>query len=143
MKQYTEDMLNINDFIEFAKSHVGETHDVRFQSSSKWGQVAGQYTILDFEASDPHFEYSYWKNKDNKTPDGAKLGHYTIRFEGTKFYNGKTLKCPVTAYVQDNDRDDEDNWYITKALHIGNYDIENGKFPKAYCFKILDFKVKA
>ena len=78
--------LDINYFVELAKNHVGEIHDLEYQS-----------------------------------------------FRAEQFYNGKTIRVPVSAYVQSDDK-------ITKALFINNVNLDTGKTLKAYKFGILDFR---
>lgn len=134
MKHISE--LDINYFVELARSHVGEIHDLEFQSMNKCGEIAGKYEIVDFEENNPRFEYEFWKNEENETPDTAKLGYYLVKITETKFYNGKTIRVPVSAYVQDKKG-------ITKALYIYNINADTGKALKAYEFGIIDFRVYA
>lgn len=142
MERFKTAELDINEFVRFAESHVGETHDLEYQTFSKRGEPAGKYEIIGFEPLDnPHFEYRYWKHAENDTPDNAELGYYYIKISDSKFYNGKTIKARVVAYVQTEDKDG--NYYKTKALYIYNVNEETGKGLKAYQFGILDFRVKA
>lgn len=144
MKRFTTPELNINEFIKYAESHVGEVHELEYQTFSKRDQYAGKYEIISFEPSDdPHFTFNYWKYKEDDTPSGAELGYYYIRIFDSKFYNGKTIKAKVTAYVQTEERMNTGNWFKTKALFINNANEETGKRLKAYAFGIIDFKVKA
>ena len=123
--------LDINYFVALAESHVGEVHDLDYQSSRS--DYAGKYEILDFTPDNPHFTYDHWTNRENDTPDGAKLGYYLVKFSETKFYNGKSIRVPVSAYVQEDDK-------ITKALFINNVNLDTGKTLRAYEFSILDFR---
>lgn len=144
MLTFTVDDLNINDYLKYAEDHVGETHDLVFQTASKRGEVAGTYTIIKFEASEnPHFGYHYWKYEEAKIPQVAELGYYYIKFEGSKFYNGKTIKCPVSAYVQSDYDGKPVKCYKTKALFINNVNADTNKRLKAYEFEIIDFRVRA
>lgn len=128
--------LDINYFVALAKSHIGEIHDVEFQSMSRCGEIAGKFEIIDFVEDNAHFGYEFWKNEENETPDTAELGYYVVKITETKFYNGKTIRVPVSAYVQDETG-------ITKALYIGNINLDTGKALKAYEFGIIDFRVYA
>ena len=134
MKKFTVDELDINYFVGLAESHVGEIHDLKFQSGSKYGQVAGKFEILAFTADDPCFTYDYWMNEENRTPDGAHLGYYTVKITESKFYNGKTVRVRVSAYVQEKGK-------ITKALYVDNLNYDTKKSLRAYRFGILDFQV--
>ena len=137
-KMFKVHELDINDYIGYAKSHIGETHDVHFKHND---MKAGEFTILDFEPLDnPHFGYHYWKHEEDKTPDHAKLGYYFVKFNGTKWYNGKIIKTPVVAYVQSEyTNEGKAEPYKTKALCIYDRNAETGKALKAYDFGILDF----
>lgn len=126
--------LDINYFMELAKNHVGEVHNLEFQTFSKRDQYAGKYEILDFiPAEEPKFDYSHWSYEEDQTPNEADLGYYMIKISDSKFYNGKTIKVHVTAYVQDDKG-------ITKALYIWNVDENTGKRLKAYEFGIIDYR---
>lgn len=139
---FTIDQLNINDYIEYAKSHVGEVHDLQFQTLSKRAQAAGKFEILDFvESENPHFDYSFWRFKEAQTPDEADLGYYFVKMIDTKFYNNKIIKVPVIAYVQHCDGASE--CFKTKALFISHVNAETNKTLKAYSFGILDFRSRA
>ena len=63
--------LDINYFVKLAESHVGEIHDLEYQSNSKYGEVAGKFEILEFVPENPHFDYSFWRNREEETPDTA------------------------------------------------------------------------
>lgn len=141
MSRFKENELNINEFVKYAENHVGETHELKFQS--KRGEYAGKYEILNFEAYEPHFTYRYWSCEGEKEPDGAKLGFYTIKITDSKFYNGKTIKVAVHAYVQECDDMRTDDWYKTKQLYISNINEATGKTLRAYEFGIIDWRVKA
>lgn len=123
--------LDINYFVALAESHVGEVHDLDYQSFRT--EPAGKYEILGFTPVNPEFTYNHWWNRENDEPDGAKLGYYLVKFSGTKFYNGKSIRVPVSAYVQEDDK-------ITKALFINNVNLDTGKTLRAYEFSILDFR---
>ena len=136
-KRYTFDELDINFYMECAKSHVGEVNNLDFQAFGRRGEPAGQYEILEFiPAEAPAFTYTYKRFEDDQTPDGADLGFYMVRIFNTKFYNGKTFRVPVTAYVQDKG-------HITKALHVSSVNADTGKALKAYEFPIIDWRVYA
>ena len=137
--------LDINYFVELAKSHVGEIHDLEFQTHSKRGEAAGKYEILSFTEENPHFTMHYFRNKGDDTPDGADLGYYTIRITESKFYNGKVIRVPVQAYVQAKDRINlaDGEYHITKALFINNVNLDTGKSLKAYEFGIIDWNIFA
>ncbi len=122
--------LDINYFVALAESHVGEVHKLVFQNFRP--DPAGKYEILDFTPDNPHFTYDHWRSLENDTPDGAKLGYYLVKFSKTKFYNGKSIRVPVSAYVQVNNK-------ITKALFIDNVNLDTGKTLRAYDFSILDY----
>jgi hypothetical protein len=140
---YTIDNLDINDFVAYAKSHVGETRELEYQTCSMYGEKAGEYTIVRFEASDdPRFTYRYRSDEEDRIPTGAELGYYYIKFSGSKWYNGKTIKCPVSAYVQDIDRKTGE-CFKTKALYVNTINMETGKRLKAYSFGIIDWEVRA
>ena len=123
--------LDINYFVKLAESHVGEIHDLEFQSFRT--DYAGKYEIIEFTPENPHFDYHFWRNREDETPDTAVLGYYLVKITESKFYNGKTIRVPVSAYVQDDDK-------ITKALFISNLNLDTGKCLKAYKFGILDFR---
>ena len=123
--------LDINYFVELAKNHVGEIHDLEYQSFR--AERAGKYEILEFTPDNPHFKYSYWRYLEEDTPNDADLGYYLVKITESKFYNGKTIRVPVSAYVQSDDK-------ITKALFINNVNLDTGKTLKAYKFGILDFR---
>lgn len=140
-KRFTATELDIHDFVEYAKAHVGEKHALEFQDYKKGDQIAGYFEILDFEQdSNPEFVFHHWRSEEENTPDGARVGCYRVRLTGTKFYNGKTFTVPVTAYVQH-----ERAGYVfkTKALFVSNVPNETGKRMKAYSFGILDFNARA
>lgn len=144
MTRYTIDELDINEYVGFAASHVGETRELEFQTFSKRGEAAGKYEILDFEKDEnPRFTYHYWRHEENRTPDSAVLGWYKIRLTETKYYNGKTFWFPVTAYVQDEYKPEGDHARKTRDLFINNAPRETNKRLKAYEFGIIDFKVNA
>ena len=103
---------------------------------SRSGEIAGKFEIIDFVEDNAHFDYGFWKHEENETPDTAKLGYYVVKITETKFYNGKTIRVPVSAYVQDEKG-------ITKALFINNVNLDTGKALKAYEFGIIDFRVYA
>lgn len=121
--------LDINYFVALAESHVGEVHDLDYQSFRT--EPAGKYEILSFTPINPEFTFTPWHEDDE--PTGAKLGYYLVKFSGTKFYNGKSIRVPVSAYVQEDDK-------ITKALFINNVNLDTGKTLRAYEFSILDFR---
>jgi hypothetical protein len=123
--------LDINYFVKLAESHVGEIHNLKFQSYR--ADYAGKYEILEFVPDNPHFDYNYWMSREDETPDTAKLGYYLVKITESKFYNGKTIRVPVSAYVQEDDK-------ITNALYIGHVNLDTGKSLKAYQFGILDFR---
>lgn len=125
--------LDINYFVKLAESHVGEIHDLKYQSDSKYGEIAGKFEILEFVPDNPRFDYSHWTTRENETPDHAELGYYLVKITESKFYNGKTIRVPVSAYVQEHDK-------ITKALFINNVNLDTGKGLRAYSFGILDFR---
>lgn len=134
----TTEQLDINEYIKYAESHVGETHELKYESAGKWAETAGRFTITGFEVSEnPHFGVS-WSGKKDNTPDIAELGFYYIRFDGSKWYNGKTIKCPVIALVQTRKRDNLNEWCKTKALYIRTENAETGKRLKAYNFGLID-----
>lgn len=124
--------LDINYFVKLAESHVGEIHELKYQSDSKYGEIAGKVEILEFTPDNPHFDYNFWRHEEDQTPDTAKLGYYLVKITESKFYNGKTIRVPVSAYVQDEKG-------ITKALYINNVNSDTGKQLRAYKFGILDF----
>lgn len=125
--------LDINYFVELAESHVGEIHALEYETPSKRDQDAGKFEILDFTPVNPHFGYTFWKYEEDQTPNTAKLGYYLVKITESKFYNGKTIRVPVTAYVQSDDK-------ITKALYIDTENLDTGKRLRAYSFGILDFR---
>ena len=129
MKKTNE--LNINHYVELAKSKVGLVGDLEFQS--RRDGFAGHYEILEFEEhEEPHFNFSVWWLEEDDTPNGAKVGYYIIKLTDTKFYNNKTIKCEVHAYVQDDEGLREDLYISTKNEYTG-------KYLKAYTFPIIDF----
>lgn len=132
MKKTNE--LDINYYVELAKREVGSVHDLEFQSMSKYGEKAGTFEILEFEEVEPKFTYSYWKNKENDTPDGAIIGYFKIKLSDTKFYNGKTFRFEVKAYVQSSDTGE-----VNDRLFISNKNADTGKWLKAYDFPILNW----
>lgn len=126
--------LNINDFIKLAEDNVGLIGDLEFETQSRQGEIAGTFEILGFEKSEnPKFTYTVHWLEDDETPNGADLGVYTIKLTNTKFYNGKTFRFKVTAYVQDEDRG------TNEMLHISTLNEDTGKYLKAYCFPILNW----
>jgi hypothetical protein len=132
MKKATE--LDINYYVKLAKDKVGHIGNLTFETFSRQGEIAGKFEILDFEASEPpHFTFNYWMHERDNTPDGAVLGTYTIKLTETKFYNGKTIKVEVRAYVQDGDGKQNDH------LFISTYNLLTGKRLKAYHFPILNW----
>ena len=140
MTKYTVEQLDITEYIKYAESHIGETHELKYESASKWTETAGNFTITGFEASEnPHFGFSWSGSAKDNTPDTAELGFYYIKFEGSKWYNGKTIKCPVSAYVQTRSRDNLNEWCKTKALYIHTENAETGKRLKAYNFGIIAY----
>lgn len=141
-KRYTESELDINEFMGYAAEHIGEVHELQFQSFSKRSEYAGKFEILDFEkAENPQFTYDYWKYRDEKTPSGADIGYYKIRITDSKFYSGKTFWFPVSAYLQYQDPN-TGKVYKSKELFISNAPRETNKRLKAYEFGIIDWNVR-
>ena len=132
--------LDINYFVDLAASHVGEVHTVGFQTMAKYGEEAGKFEILEYIEEDPHFTFRYWLNRDNNTPDGAKLGYYRVKLTGTKFYNGKIFRVPVSASVQGSKKEDEGK--ILKEIFVESKNADTGKWLKAYEFGFIDFGVR-
>lgn len=126
--------LDINYFVKLAESHVGEIHDLGYETDSKRGEIAGKFEILEFTPDNPHFGYSFWRYKKDQTPNNAELGYYLVKITESKFYNGKTIRVPVSAYVQEEKG-------ITKALFIDTLNLDTGKRLRAYSFEIIDFRV--
>lgn len=104
----TTDELDIQYYIDRAQSFVGGTYDLLYRSPSLRGESAGTFTILDYEVIDPHFVYGVLANsldpyEDPDHPDqptGIKLGAYTVKIDGSKFYNGEVGRHEVESMVQ-------------------------------------------
>lgn len=123
--------LNINDYIKLAEEKIGYVGELRFQSKNN--EYAGKFEILGFEPNEnPQFTYSHWSYEEDDTPDGARLGYFTIKLTDTKFYNNKIMKFKVNAYVQS--REGRDN-----RLFISTKNEVTGKYLKAYEFPILNW----
>lgn len=134
----TADELDLQYYVNLAKEQVGTTHDLEFQSASKWGQKAGEFEILAFEEKNAGWKLNnYYLGRGQEVIIGADLGTFTIRFKDTKFYNGKVMQFHVQAYVQDKNG-------VNDHLFIRNVNEESGKGLKAYTFPILnwDYKVR-
>lgn len=127
---YKTNELDINYFVELAKSHVGEIGEVESQGNTI--RQYGHFQIIDFKPENPHFTHTYWIHEEDDTPDGADLGEYTIKCLDTKFYKGKEIRVRVSAYVQEDKG-------VTKALYVDNINRETGKTLRAYSFGIIDF----
>lgn len=128
--------LDLQHFIDVAAAQKGQTHDLKFQSASRWGEKAGTFTIEDFEPEDPHFFYDRYDRdpaSNNDEPTGAKLGSFTIRLNGTKLYKNRVVRCEVHAYVQTK----KDG--VNDMLCILTMDQIAGKYLKAYDFPILNW----
>lgn len=131
MKKISE--LNINEYIMLAEEKVGFIGNMEYASTNKYGEYAGQFEILAFEhAAEPHFTYSFWKYEEEETPNGAVLGYFFIRLFDTKFYNNKTIKAEVHAYVQNEEG-------ANSRLFISTKNEDTGKYLKAYQFPILNW----
>lgn len=133
---YEEHELDINYFVELAKSHVGEIRELAFV---KRCEKAGQYEIVDYIPAEPRFEYFAFTEKD-KTPTNAFVGYYKVRLINSKFYNGKTFTFPVHAGVQDKYFGEKFNEVakVSKAIRIYTEVVETGKTLKAYEFPTID-----
>ena len=140
----TESELNIRDYVEYAKSHVGEVHDVLYMNNHV---TAGHYEIIDFIESDEpklvyNTEWAYDYKKHEQVPTAADVGYYIIRFIDTKYYKNRTLTFKITVSVQGRDWGTNEI-YKTKAIFVSTKAEETQKWLKAYRFDCIDFEVRA
>jgi hypothetical protein len=125
--------LDLNYYLGLAAAKVGYKGKLQFQTMSRWGEAAGDFEILDFKPyPDAQFTFTFWKAKQDQTPDGAKLGTYTIKLSNSKFYSGRIFECYVSAYVQNDDG-------LNDQLYVDNQDVNTKKRMKAYEFPILNW----
>ena len=124
---------NVNEWLEFAKTLVGTTRELKFNSKDKYLTTAGQYEILSFEACEtPSFKFDYWKHEEEDTPDVLTLGVYEIRIKNAKKYNNKVFHFPVSAYFSDYG-----NKYA-EYISISEKRMEDGKYLQAYRFCFIE-----
>lgn len=124
---------NVNEWLEFAKSLVGTTRELKYNAQGKFLTTAGQYEILSFEPyEEPQFGFDYWKREQEDTPTTLSLGIYEIKIKDTKKYNNKVFHFEVEAYFSNyNNKYDE-------SLYISTKKIEDGKYLQAYRFDFIE-----
>lgn len=119
--------LDVNNYANLAAEKVGFIGEIKFQTLSRWFEKAGTYEILDFTPYEkPSFTFNHWRYREDDTPTGIDLGVYTIRITESKFYNGKTIRVKVSAFLTDD------------SLYIWNYNVDTGKSLKAYRFPFVN-----
>jgi hypothetical protein len=124
---------NINEWLVFAKSLVGTTRELNFNSQARYFDEAGEYEILSFkEYEKPQFTFNFYKYEEEDTPSNLHLGVYEIKIKNTKKYNNKTFHFPVSAYFSDY------NGKYNEYLSISEKRIEDNRYLQAYRFKFIE-----
>ena len=124
---------NVNEWLEFAKSLVGTTKELKFNAQAKYLETAGQYEILSFEPyENPQFTFDWFKYEEEDTPNNLTLGVYEIKIKNTKKYNDKVFHFPVSAYFSDYNKE------YHEYLSISEKKIEDNKYLQAYRFSFIE-----
>lgn len=124
---------NVSEWLEFAKTLVGTTKELKYKTMGKYFATAGEYEILSFEpCEEPQFRFDYWKYEQDDTPSYLKLGVYEIKIKNAKKYNNKTFHFEVGAYFSDYG-----NEYKEK-LSISEKKLEDNKYLQAYRFEFIE-----
>ena len=130
--------LDLQYYINLAKSKVGYKGELNFQTFSKCDEFAGEFEVLSFkESNEPQFLYpAEWVQKKKHIedcPNAAELGYFTIKLKNTKIYKNREFTCKVQAYVQNDEG-------LTDRLYISNEPIELKKRMRCYSFPILNWE---
>lgn len=128
MKKTSE--INVQEWTKKASDVVGTVRNLDFQTSTKFGEIAGQYEILSFTpCENQKFTFSHWTQEKNDTPSGLELGFYKIKFHNTKKYNGKEFTFMVKAFFSEKMGD---------SLYISTKKEEDEKGLLSYKFGFIE-----